>query len=282
MNPPVDAIGPEASLRILDVRPEADFLARHRAGAINIPMEELTHRLHELPPRAARLTVFDVNPVRARWARSRLRARDRTSVEVASGEAWLAAGKTEAGPSSARLWEPHGLLREAVQLAGKVWGSVCGKKALDIACGAGRDAVFLALAGFDVEAWDLLPDALERCADLARRCGVVVSTQARDVERNPMIAHEAHDLVCCFNFLSRPLMPVIAEALRPGGFVVYETFLDRQRELFGKPRRDAHLLRPRELPRFFTGWEILVWREGLAGPRRYAASLIARRPRGAF
>ncbi len=271
----------DTSERILDVRPESDFLPRHRAGAVNIPLEELTQRLHELPPKVQHLTVFDANPVRARWARSRLRARERQNIEVASGEAWLAAGVTEAGPSRGRLWEPHGLLREAVELARESWGSVSGKGALDIACGAGRDAVVLALAGFDVEAWDVLPDALERCGDLARRSGVVISTALRDVERNPSIARSAYDLICCFNFLHRPLMTVIAEAVRPGGFVVYETFLEQQRVLFGKPRRNAHLLKAGELAGFFTGWDVLVSREGLAGPRRYVASLVALNPQTA-
>ena len=73
-------------------------------------------------------------------------------------------------------------------------------------------------------------------------------------------------------------MPALAAAVRPGGLIVYETFVRPQRELFGRPKRDAHILRPGELLESFSGWEIVIHREGTAAPRRCVASLIARKP----
>ena len=264
--------------RILDVRPESAFLERHRVGAVNIPLESLSRRIHELPPPNAPLTVYDENRTRALWAKSRLRARGRTNVVAADGKSWVDAGKTTSGPSQDRLWQPHALLNEAVNVARQCWGRVDRKVALDIACGTGRDAAFLAMSGFTVEAWDVLPDALERCEEIAKRHGVSVRARCRDVEQDTTIEPEQYDLVCCFNFLHRPLMPHLAGAVRRGGLVVYETFTDAQKSLFGKPKRDAFLLKPGELTDYFADWEILVYREGLTGPRRHAASLIARRP----
>ena len=271
---------------ILDVRPEAAFETCHRLGAVNIPLESLTIRIHELPPRERRLTIFDTCRTRASWARSRLRTRGRSKIDVVYGESWLAAGPTAGGPSHDRLWEPHGLLIEGVEAARRLWGVVEGRMALDIACGSGRDAVFLASSGFEVEAWDVLPDALERCRDLARRCGTEVRTVCCDVERDtasravsaPDIKAPQYDLICCFNFLHRPLLPSILGGVRDGGLVVYETFVHPQREMFGKPRKDAHLLKPGELRGYFRGWDVLTCREGLADPRRQVASLIARKP----
>ena len=263
---------------ILDVRPESAFLAYHREGAVNIPLEALTDRIHELPHPEMRLSVYDDREVRAKWARSRLRARGRTCVNVVSGEAWLRSERVVSGPSRDRLWRPHALLEEALDCARRLWGRLTGRTALDVACGSGRDAVFLALAGFtEVEAWDVLPDALQRCEGTARRCGVTVQTKCRDVEREPAVPIDGYDLICCFNYLHRPLMPAIAAGVRPGGLVVYETFVEKQRELFGKPRRDAFLLKSGELPGYFDGWDVLVFREGLTGPRRFAASLVAQR-----
>ena len=270
---------------ILDVRPEATFETCHRRGAVNIPLESLANRIHELPPRDRRLTVFDTCRTRASWARSRLRARGRSKIDVVHGESWLAAGPTAFGPSHDRLWEPHGLLIEGIEVARRLWGTVEGRTALDIACGSGRDAAYLALAGFSVTGWDVLPDALERCRETARRCGTSVRTECRDVEReaasqtvsDPVIEASRYDLICCFNFLHRPLLPWIARGVRPGGLVVYETFVHPQREMFGKPRRDAHLLTPGELRGYFEGWDVLAYREDLAGPRRHVASLIARK-----
>lgn len=263
---------------ILDLRPANEFIRLHRTGAVNIPLEELLERVHELPRPWEPLLVFDTNQVRARWARSRLRARGRTEVTVASGEGWLHAGPVESGSSRGALWRSHDLLVEAVDEARRSMGSLAGRRALDIACGCGRDAVFLAQSGFDTEAWDILPDALARCSDLSRRCGVQVTTRCHDVERSPVIPPGRFDLICVFNFLHRPLMPVIADALRPGGYLVCETFVAPQRETFGKPRRQALELAPGELPGWFKRWRIAIHREGLAGPRRIAASLIVQKP----
>lgn len=262
---------------ILDVRPEAAFRCRHRAGAANIPLEELAGRTHELPPRDVPLIVFDVDGTRARWAASRLRAWERAVAQVVSGEEWLRAGPVEEGASQTRLWRPHGFLLEAVELARRLWSGVEGRLALDIACGSGREAVFLAMQGFRVDAMDVLPDALDRCRDLARRQDVTVETRCIDVQTAPTIEADRYDMVCCFNFLHRPLMPLVARAVRPGGLVVYETFLREQRERFGRPSRDSHVLEPDELPKYFDGWERLVSREGMSGPKRIVASLIARK-----
>jgi tellurite methyltransferase len=262
---------------ILDVRSEAAFLRCHRAGSANIPLEELADRTYELPPHDVPLVVFDVDSRRARWAGSRLRARERAVGEIVSGEDWLRDGPTEEGASHARLWRPHGFLLEAVEVARRLWPTFEDRVALDIACGSGREAVFLALQGFRTEAVDVLPDALDRCNDLARRHEVAVATRLSDVQAEPAIGADHYDLVCCFNFLHRPLMPVIARAVRPGGLVIYETFLREQRERFGRPLRDSHILKPEELPTWFEEWETLVFREGMSGPRRIVASLIARK-----
>lgn len=260
---------------ILDVRPAASFGAGHRAGAASIPLEDLPRRTHELPARDTPMIVFDDCPSRAAQAADFLRKSERAVADVVSGAKWLAEGPVERGEKSARLWRPHKLLEEAIAITKSRESN--GPRALDIACGSGRDAVFLAMNGFKVEAWDVLPDALERCDELAMRWGVRVQTACRDVETDMQIPANAYDLLCVFNFLHRPLMPIIAQAVKPGGLLVYETFTTRQRELFGKPHRDNHLLQPGELPEWFQDWDQIVSREGLTGPGRWAASLIARK-----
>jgi SAM-dependent methyltransferase len=263
---------------ILDVRPRQAFEERHRVGAVNIPLEELAGRVHELPPPVVNLLVYDANATRARWAASRMRARGRQAAAVVDGAEWLSEGPVEVGPCRAWLWQPHPLLVEFVQYARKAWGAFQGRSAVDLACGSGRDAVFLAIQGFVVEAWDILPDALARCEDLARRHNAGVKTRRRNLEAAPEIAPMSFEVVCCFNFLHRPLMPVVSGAVRSGGFVIYETFVHPQRDLFGKPGRDAHVLRGGELREWFQDWELCIYREGIVGPRRLVASLVARKP----
>jgi len=284
----------EGAISLLDVRRESDYLRGHHPLAANIPLEELASRIHELPRPYEPLTIFDTSDVRAEKAAADLVARGREDIRIVHGEEWLHTGPVVSGPATVRLWRPHDLLIEALSsepladARGRaregpshgeaIAGGNARLRALDIACGTGRDAVHLALSGYDVDAIDVLPDAIDRCRDLARRNGVSVNAMVRDIERDIDLGDNAYDLICVFNFLHRPLMPAIVQAVRPGGRVVYETFLKGQRERFGKPRSDNHLLLPGELRSHFEGWGLLVDHEGLAGPRRWAASLIARKP----
>ena len=265
---------------LLDVRPTDAFLAGHHAEAAHVPLEELAARVHELPSPDAALVVYDACRIRARWAASRLRARGRLKVTPIWGDALAPDELRRTGPATVRLWRPHALLIEALSFFRDSRFAIRHShppRALDLASGTGRDAVHLALAGFDVDALDILPDALVRCADLAARHGASVRTICRDVEAHPDLGAAVYDLICVFNYLHRPLLPRLAAAIRPGGWVVYETFLVGQRERFGKPKSDAYLLQPGELRAAFDGWEAAVYREGLAGPRRFVASLIARK-----
>ncbi|MEK6644847.1 MAG: methyltransferase domain-containing protein [Planctomycetota bacterium] len=273
--PPNDSS--ERDAPILDVRPEAAFQSCHRMGAANIPLEELAARIHELPSPYVGVVIFDDDPLRAESARNELASRNRSVTNVVSGADWLVTGQTETGPSVGRLWKPHDWTMKAVGIAKNQWDGLTGRTALDVACGTGRDAVFLAMQGMSVEAWDVLPDAIHRLNDLAERNGVSVQASIRDVEKCPEIDEAIYDWVCCFNFLHRPLMPMLARAIRPGGYLVYETFVDPQREMFGKPSRESHVLRVGELPTWFTDYDVIDYRERLAAPRRQVASLIARR-----
>jgi tellurite methyltransferase len=259
---------------ILDVRPEVEFRAGHVSGAVNIPLEELSKRIYELSAPEEPLCVFDSSEDRARVAAEILIARQR-QVSIVT-DPFLDGGGIETGPGRTRLWRPHGLLVEAVRIARDRWGNLADRSALDIACGSGRDSVYLADQGFGVEAWDILPDALEQCAALARHNGVSVRTICLDVEHSELPDHEGtFDLVSCFYFLHRPLWPLVRRLVRPGGLLVYETFVDPQGERFGKPRRPQFILRKNELADTFADWEVISYREHLAAPERIAASLIA-------
>jgi tellurite methyltransferase len=263
---------------LLDVRAEADFLRAHRSGAVNIPLEDLGERAHELPPRAVAMRVYDSDARRARRAADLLRARGRGVEVVVSGADWLASGPTESGRSTRRLWRPHGLLVEALDLFEREATRASPRRAVDVACGSGRDAVYLAEHGWSVDAWDLLPDALLKARALAATCGVAISRREIDVERLDEWPTGAFDLVCCFKFLHRPIVPRIAGMVRPGGLLVYETFVDPQIEQFGKPATEQHVLRRGELADWFRDWKVLLSREGLQEERCFLSSLVAQRP----
>jgi SAM-dependent methyltransferase len=111
---------------------------------------------------------------------------------------------------------------------------------LDLACGAGRHARFLAQLGFEV-------DAVDRDIALFADAPPNVALRQADLEDGPWPYDGQHfDAIVVTNYLHRPLMPLLVESLERGGLLVYETFAAGN-ERFGKPSNPAFLLRPGEL-----------------------------------
>ena len=119
---------------------------------------------------------------------------------------------------------------------------VAGGEVLDVACGAGRHARYLARRGHRVTAVDRDAAALGKLAQIPG-----IEARAADLERDPWpFEAAAFDAVIVANYLSRPLFPHLLAALRPGGILIYETFM-RGNERFGRPSNPDFLLAPGEL-----------------------------------
>ena len=111
---------------------------------------------------------------------------------------------------------------------------------LDVACGGGRHARWLAELGFEV-------DAVDRDPSLFASPPRGVSLRAADIEAGPWpYAGRRFDAIVVTNYLHRPLLPTLVDSLEPGGVLLYETFA-RGNERFGKPSNPAFLLAPGEL-----------------------------------
>jgi len=146
-------------------------------------------------------------------------------------------------------------------------------RALDLAMGYGRHALFLARAGFEAEGMDISPEAVALKA--AEEAGVRLTARVVDLESGEVaVPREAYDVIVCFNYLHRPLFPAIKAGLRVGGVVVYETFIVDQAR-FGRPRNPDHLLRHNELLHLFQDFRCLRYHEGLMGVDRAVAGIIA-------
>jgi SAM-dependent methyltransferase len=151
-------------------------------------------------------------------------------------------------------------------------------RALDLACGEGRDAVYLAALGFDVEAIDASAVALAKARRLAASRGVHVHWRRIDLEAHYAPAATTYDLIACHNFLHRPLLVALPAALRAGGLLIYSTFLEGQ-EVYGRPSNPDHLLHRGELLRTCADLEVLDHQEGLTTYRdrpAYRAAIVAR------
>ena len=147
---------------------------------------------------------------------------------------------------------------------------------LDIACGAGRHARFLAAQGFEVFAVDRDPGLFP---DPPRGVTLV----GADLEAGPWpFDGQRFDAIVVTNYLHRPLLPVLVDSLEPGGVLVYETFA-RGNERFGRPSNPDFLLAPGELLELARGKLRVVAYEDLVveAPRPAAVQrLCARREDG--
>jgi len=150
--------------------------------------------------------------------------------------------------------------------------------ALDVACGRGRHALWLAARGLETLAVDRNPQAVAVVNEEAVRRGLPLQAVVMDLEGGSVNGlNEAFDVITVVHYLHRPLFPLLRNALKPGGFLVYETFTAAQAER-GKPTNPAFLLNVGELRELVSPLEIVVEREGdFEG--KMLASVIARRPR---
>jgi SAM-dependent methyltransferase len=139
-----------------------------------------------------------------------------------------------------------------------------GAAVLDLACGAGRHARHFAARGATVVAVDREAAAL---AALSAVTGIL--TRVVDLEGVAWpFAPASFDAVVVANYLHRPLLGPIQEALRPGGVLIYETFMAGN-ERFGRPSNPDFLLRPGELLEVVQGrLEVAAFEQGeVATPR---------------
>lgn len=122
-----------------------------------------------------------------------------------------------------------------------------GGSVLDLACGGGRHARWLAAQGFRVEAVDRDAVAMQPMAALTGiHCSVA------DLENGAWpYAGQTFDGIVVSRYLHRPLLPLLAASLAPGGVLIYETFMQGH-ERYGKPSNPDFLLAPDELLNFFS------------------------------
>jgi len=154
-----------------------------------------------------------------------------------------------------------------------------GGRALDMATGLGRNALYLARAGYRVDAVDIAPTALREAARRGRRAGLhSIRWIAGDLDRwRPQ--RTRYDVVVNAFFLKRRLFRILKAAVKPGGLLIFETHLNT-------PTPDGAVcarrrLRPGELRRVFGDWEVLYAKDGLcreSGRMLALGRIVARRP----
>ena len=165
--------------------------------------------------------------------------------------------------------DPANIDRDPAPLLVQVADLLTPGRALDLACGPGRNAVYLSRLGWRVTAVDSSVVAIAHL----RRQAPEVDARLADLERSEFdIAAAAYDLICDFYYLQRDLFAPIREGVRPGGIFTGAV------HVLEAGRNAAYSMRPGELREEFAGWKILYYSEGWEpGRSRRSASIIARR-----
>jgi len=147
-------------------------------------------------------------------------------------------------------------------------------KSLDLACGLGGNALRMAELGFESHAWDISDSAIEKIQEFAEERHLTLSARQCDIsqhEQQDVMCEEGFDVIIVSRFLLREIIPSLIAALRPGGLIFYQTFV-QDRVLYDKvipkegPKNSHFRLEPNELVRFFSGLTLRSYREeGIQG-----------------
>ncbi len=149
-------------------------------------------------------------------------------------------------------------------------------RALDLAAGMGRNALWLAGQGWDVTAVDGAPAAIEQLQRRAAARGLTVTAQVADLEGGYAPPVDSFDLVLIAYYLQRDLIDPAKKAVSPGGVILVIVHTTE-----GSEEPTEHRLRPGELRQYFAGWKILHDYEGHPSDpehKRAVAEIGARRP----
>ena len=159
-------------------------------------------------------------------------------------------------------------------------------RSLDLACGLGGNALRLAELGYDSHAWDISDAAIEKVKEFASERQLTIHTRQCDVS-STLLEADSFDVILVSRFLVRDIVPVLIEALKPGGLIFYQTFtrevLPELNEQEGGPKKLQYRLKVNELQQLFTPLILRYYREdGLLGDTRKGvrneAMLVAQKP----
>ena len=248
----------DPSVRVLDVRTAEEYRdLGHIPGAILLPVDLVASALATIPRDGKTLLIYCEHGIRSAAAARLLALGGFSNVlNLKRGlSAWhgpreFAPGETF-GPFAPSSW----LVLNADLLPR-------GGRVLDLACGSGRNALLLAVAGFAVEAVDRDSGKIEALREIAGRLGLPLAGKVLDLEEEGVdLGSGTYDVVLGFHYLHRPLFPSLIRSMAPAGILLYETFTEEQARR-GKPTCPDFLLKAGELRQLVGNLEVIREREG--------------------
>ncbi len=233
------------------------------ASSVWIAAEELSDRVFELAPKGTPVRVAHVDGAEfvMPWLSK-------------SGRPAALTDDFTYGPSGGcRLWSPNEFVEEVAPLLPP-------GRALDLGCGTGRDAVYLASLGWEVTAVDHLPDALERARQLEAKYlpNMGVDWVQGDLDENLTPLGAEFDIITMFFHYDLNLVSRALHLLSPGGTILIESFSQRHRGSLGRPKEARRAIGD-DLKSVLDGLEVKSWSSGMHGDR-HTVRVWATRARG--
>jgi len=244
----------------VDLREQHDFEQNHVKNFSHIMAEHLPDRVAELPIKAIPLILFgtelQINSVLPFLGQRKYQVLQCWIVDNMIPSHWLEMEQlqcVEKGPEKQTLWQANRYLQSQIALIESERQPPM--RALDLGCGSGREAVFLAKRGWTVDVVDNQQMALDRSLLMANFHKVQLQTHHINLKtQSPSFVPNGFDLICMFRFLERDLLSQIKLWLKPGGRFICETF-STEAIRFGKPKNKALLLKSGELQSAFQEWD---------------------------
>jgi tellurite methyltransferase len=132
-------------------------------------------------------------------------------------------------------------------------------KALDVACGAGRNSIYLAEAGFQVDAIDISHVGLQQIAQQADERGLVINCIEHDLDE-PYAFEKKYNLILVLWYVNLGLIKQLCDCLGPGGFLICEEHLRSEQEVIGPGNPDFRVA-PGALREAMSKLDLLLYEE---------------------
>ncbi len=140
--------------------------------------------------------------------------------------------------------------------------------ALDLACGLGANALFLAKNNLKTHAWDISATALSKLNQNAKQKNLAITTKQVNIEPNSL-PKNTFDVIIVSRYLDRILSNAIMESLKHHGLLFYHTFVQDKINSSG-PNNPDYLLAKNELLQLFQPLSVVMYKENsLIGNLKY-------------
>ncbi|WP_319379591.1 class I SAM-dependent methyltransferase [Thiomicrorhabdus sp.] len=270
---------------ILDLRSRDAFVQGHLCGSTWMEAEFLAESLNQLPPSPADLflvgnkeqieeaSIFlDLKGYSVNGSIVLQHSEDLEFWTAQLGNDWCA------GKTSRALWAPSDLVSWfAENCLPDLKTGTSRPGVLDLGCGGGRDAVYLARQGCHVTAIDQEARVIKRAKRLAQVTGAQANFKCCSLKQPNCFPEKNFDLICMVRYLNRELYSRMDAQLTPGGYLLMQTF-SVGAERFGSPKSPNLLLEEGELAEVFAGYRIIVDRIDCIQDGRPVCSFIAQKP----